>query len=70
MNSSLKRFMFLAYALHLMETDVVIEEAGLTIEQFEVIDRLLEAFLEKYDPEDFKEELIELVKELSKDGTE
>lgn len=65
MNASLKRFIFLAYALHLMEQEVDMDEAGMTVEMFQRIDELLAVYLGTMDPEDLKEELIELVKELS-----
>ncbi|SEN20004.1 hypothetical protein [Paenibacillus sp. OV219] len=64
---NLRRFMFLAYALHLMDADIDVDEAGLTIEQFEKMDELLGEYLAPQDVEEMEEELIEIVKELTKD---
>lgn len=68
MNTALKRFMFLAYALDLLQEAVIIEDVGLTIEQFEKLDELLAVYLEQMDVDELKEELIEIVKELTKDA--
>jgi hypothetical protein len=57
--------MFLAYALHLLEVDIDIDENGLTVEQFEIIDDHLATCLGQYDPEVMKAELIGLVHTLS-----
>jgi hypothetical protein len=65
MEPLLKRFMFLAYALHLMEMDVDIDESGLSVEQFEIIDEHLAAFLGKFNPDSLKAELIGLVHTIS-----
>lgn len=68
MNTALKRFMFRAYALDLLQEAVIIEDVGLTIEQFEKLDELLGTYLEQLDVEELKQELIEIVKELTKDA--
>lgn len=68
MNTALKRFMFRAYALDLLQEAVIIEDVGLTIEQFEKLDELLAVYLEQMDVDELKEELIEIVKELTKDA--
>lgn len=61
----LERFMLLSYALHLMGVDIDIDESGLTVEQFEIIDQHFEGYLGQYDGESLKYELIEIVKMLS-----
>lgn len=65
----LKRFMELAYTLHIMEIDIDIDEAGLTIEQFEVIDEQLAALLGDVDAEAMMTELIEIVNLLTREET-
>lgn len=67
MNAKLKRFMFLAYALHLMEVEIDIDEAGLDESQFVIIDELLANYLDPSEADDMKEELIQIVKELTED---
>lgn len=67
MNTRLKRFMFLSYALHLMEVEIDIDEVGLTIEHFQKIDVLLANYLDPEEADDMKEELVQLVKELTED---
>lgn len=59
--------MFLAYALHLMEVEIDIDEAGLDESQFVIIDELLANYLDPSEADDMKEELIQIVKELTED---
>lgn len=67
MNAKLKRFIFLAYALHLMEVEIDIDEVGLTFEQFDKIDELLADYLDPEEVDNMKAELIQIVKELTED---
>ncbi|KRE33444.1 hypothetical protein [Paenibacillus sp. Soil724D2] len=61
----LERFMILAYTLHVTGIDIDIDEAGLTVEQFAVIDAHFRDAIEGKDLEEMKAELVELVKVLS-----
>lgn len=61
----LKRFMFLSYALHLMEVNIDIDEEGLEIAQFDVIDEHLAKYLDAMNPVAMKAELVGLVHTLA-----
>lgn len=66
MERLLIRFMFLSYALHMLEVDIDIDQEGLTVEQFERIDEHFAHYLGTWDVYETKKELIKLVKVLSK----
>lgn len=67
MNARLKRFIFLAHALHLMDVEIDMDETGLTEEMFEKMDELLANYLDPSEADDMKEEIIQIVKELTED---
>lgn len=58
----MEQFLFLSYLLHMMGEEISMDEHGLTVEQFEIIDVELEKILHEYDVDKVKQEILELIK--------